>query len=147
MRITPMLVALVLSTVTAAPFSISAMAQDRPVCGQRPMAPHLAPDIDLVPTLSDLLKLSNEQQSRLERELLRRKQQHRKERANHHRAMQARHHKESQRLESLLDPHQIELYRAFVRGLSQTGCHHRHRVNPSGGLLGNDYGVVYFSGS
>jgi len=117
MRITPMLMTLLLSTAMTAPFSINAMAQEEPACRQRPMAQHSAPNSDLVSTLSNLLKLSNKQESRFKDELQRRKQQHMKERASHHRAVQERHHRELQNLEHLLDPYQIELYRAFLQGL------------------------------
>ncbi len=115
---TPMLVALVLTSAAAPPFTVHAGAPDGPARGQyQPMSQQRGAGRDLAATLTEVLKLSNEQRSRFESGLHQLRQKHKKERGLHHRAMRERHQQDLRSLESLLEPNQVELYRAFLQGL------------------------------
>jgi len=71
----------------------------------------------LLTTLSELLALSDQQKTRIRSELQHLHEEAAAEQGRHMRQMRSRHQQVLRDLERLLDPHQAELYRAFLRGL------------------------------
>lgn len=116
MRTPHWLIAALFTTSLITPFTAGA-APHGGLCGQTGPGPGSGSKPDLVESVSDLLNLSSEQQSRMRAELHRLHEQQREERASHHRAMRERHHADLRKLENLLEPQQIQLYRAFLQGL------------------------------
>ena len=117
MRIYPLLAALLVTAPLAAQPAATGPGADNFHPAPLPAKPHPGAGRDLVVTLTEVLNLNSGQVSRLDAELKRLHTQHQEERAQHHRTMRERHHRRLRELEQLLEPHQRELYRAFLRGL------------------------------
>ena len=109
--------ALLVTTPLAAQPGATAPGPDGCQPAYRPGKLHPGPGPDLVVSLTQVLKLDSGQVARLDAELKRLHKQHREEREQHHRAMRERHQRELRELEQLFEPHQAELYRAFLLGL------------------------------
>ncbi len=117
MRIHPFFVALLVTAPLAVQPGAASPGPDGIHTASLPGKPHPGLGRDLVVTLTEVLNLNSGQVSRLDAELKRLRKEQQEERARHHRAMRERHHRELRELEQLLEPHQAELYRAFLRGL------------------------------
>ncbi len=117
MRTPILFAALLASTSLVAQTATPGPGPEGPAITPTHVNKHAGPERDLMASLSEVLKLSSQQQYQLDAELKRLRQRHQAQRTRHHQTMRRQHQQDLRDLERLFEPHQAELYRAFLRGL------------------------------